>query len=394
MEHLFARWLPQWRLAVVGGDAPPSYEEEWTAAAAPSLAEVSDYGAFPLTFAGLDGRRHPVAVERYDIEDPDATSDGPLHASWGLPDDGAEEAFTFLVEALESGPGGLDRRGRALAGYLAGYLAADGTDLLRITAAAEPGGPALDDELHMMVRSDTKTTRLALALAPDAADRALAPDASEPAPGPVAPDSSDVSDVSEHRIACTTTLLSEFLRINNTDAVTFEVTFGTYDIDLNVADPDAAFRAGWAGDEHWLIAEEGDDESAGETGDESAGETGDEIGGETDDESDDVLRSLDSATLRAALIESERNMVAVARSQTLVWEFDSTTPEIPGDELVSWLARDLVETLVTETTGAPGIPPVLAYAKNVPLESVLYGEGDACLLLVGAERTALVHISG
>ncbi|MFE0191579.1 hypothetical protein [Streptomyces sp. NPDC058989] len=230
----------------------------------------------------------------------------------------------------------------------------------------------------MLVRSDTRTTRLALALAPDAADRALTPDASEPALGPVAPDSSDVSDVSEHRIACTTTLLSEFLRINNTDAVTFEVTFGTHDIDLNVADPDAAFRAGWAGDEHWLIAEEGDDETDGETG----------------DESDDVFRSLDSATLRAALIESERNMVAVARSQTLVWEFDSTTPEIPGDELVSWLARDLVETLVTEATGAPGIPPVLAYAKNVPLESVLYGEGDACLLLVGAERTALVHISG
>ncbi|MFE0191578.1 hypothetical protein [Streptomyces sp. NPDC058989] len=94
MEHLFARWLPQWRLVVVGSDAPPSYEEEWTAASAPSLAEVSAYGAFPLTFAGPDGRRHPVAVERYDIEDPDATSDGPLHASWGLPDDGAEEAFT------------------------------------------------------------------------------------------------------------------------------------------------------------------------------------------------------------------------------------------------------------------------------------------------------------
>ncbi|GAA3750949.1 hypothetical protein GCM10022225_39140 [Plantactinospora mayteni] len=349
VEHLFALWLPRWRLAVVYGEAPWSDEEEWTAA--PSLAKVLDYGAFPLTFAGPDGRRHPVSVERFDIDDPDETSDSPLHASWGLPDAGAEQAFTLLIEAMESGPGGLDRRGRALAGYLAGYLTADGTDLLRITVAAELGGPALDDELHLLVRSGKTTTRLALVLAPT-------------------PNVPHANDAPEYRITCVTTLLSEFLRINNTDAVTFEVTFGTHDIDLNVADPDAAFRSGWAGDEHWLIAEEGDDET------------------------DDVLWALDAASLKAALTESELNIVAVARARTLVWEFDSTTPEIPGDELVSWLARDLLETIATETTGAPGLPPVLAYAKNFPLESVLDGEGDSCLLLVGAERTALIHISG
>ncbi|WP_432587832.1 hypothetical protein ABVG11_21270 [Streptomyces sp. HD1123-B1] len=350
MEHLFALWLPGWRLAFVGGEAPPRYEEEW--AAAPSLAEVSEYGSFPLTFPGPDGRRHPVAVERFDIradiQGGDETSASPLHASWGLPDTGAEQAFASLMEAMESGPDGLDRRGRALAGYLAGYLSADGTDLLRITVAAEPGGPALDDELHLLVRSGTRTTRLALDLAP------------------VAP---DTNDVPEYRIGCVTTLLSEFLRINNTDAVTFAVTLGTHDVDLNVADPDAAFRASWAGDDHWLIAEEGDDGT------------------------DDVLWAVDPASLKAALTESELNMVAVARAQTLVWEFDSTTPEIPGDELVSWLARDLLETIVTETTGASGIPPVLAYAKNFPLEAVMCGEEDACLLLVGAERTARVHIS-
>ncbi|MEU5023914.1 hypothetical protein [Streptomyces milbemycinicus] len=354
VEHLFALWLPRRRLALVGGEAPASYEEEWDAA--PSLAEVSDYGAFPSTFTGPDGQRHPVAVERFDIEDPDETSSGPLHASWGLPDEGAEQAYAFisefLAEATESGPDSLDRRGRALAGYLAGHLAADGTDLLRITVAAEPDGPALDDELHLLVRSHDRTTRLALA---DAKATPATPDA---------------NDTPEYRIACVTSLLSEFLQINNTDAVTFEVTFGTHDVDLNVADPDAAFRAGWAGDEDWLIAEEDDDET------------------------DDVLWVLDAATLKAALTESERNMVAAARAQTLVWEFDSTTPEIPGDELVSWLARDLVETILTEITGAPGTPPTLAYAKNLPLESVLSGEGDSCLLLVGARRIALIHISG
>ncbi|MFI1331746.1 hypothetical protein ACH4U7_16700 [Streptomyces sp. NPDC020845] len=354
VEHLFALWLPRWRLALVGGEAPPSYEEEWTAA--PSPAEVSDYGAFPSTFDGPDGQRHPVAVERFDIEDPDETSSGPLHASWGLPDEGAEHTFAFisefLTEAAESDPDGPDRRGRALAGYLAGHLAADGTDLLRITVAAEPDGPALDDELHLLVRSHDRTTRLALTDAK------------------AAPATPDANDTPEYRIACVTSLLSEFLQINNTDAVTFEVTFGTHDVDLNVADPDAAFRAGWAEDEDWLIAEEGDDET------------------------DDVLWALDAASLKAALTESERNMVAAARAQTLVWEFDSTTPEIPGDELVSWLARDLLETILTKITGTPGTPPTLAYAKNLPLESVLSGEGDSCLLLVAAQGTALIYISG
>jgi len=87
-------------------------------------------------------------------------------------------------------------------------------------------------------------------------------------------------------------------------------------------------------------------------------------------------------------------MVAAARKQTLLWEFDSAVPEIPGDGLVSRLARDLLETALTETTGAPGTPPLLAYAKNFPLDAVLHGEEYACLLLVGAERTALVEISG
>ncbi|WP_030407212.1 hypothetical protein [Streptomyces albus] len=346
VEHLFALWLPRWRLAVIGGEAPAPYEEDWTTA--PSLAEVSDYGRFPLTFAGLDGRRYPVAVERFGIEAPDETSAGPLHASWGRPDAGAEQAYAFLVEALESGPDGLDRRGRALAGYLAGCLAADGTDLLRVTVAARPGAPALDDELHLLVRSGKTTTRLALAPLP----------------------ATSANEETEYRIACVTTLLGEFLRINNVDAVTFDVTFGTHDIDLNVADPDAAFRAGWAGDGHWLIAED------------------------SDDETDDVLWALDAASLRAALTQSEQNMIEASRAQSLIWEFDFTTPEAPGDELVSWLARELLTTIVTKTTGSSQTPPLLAYAKNFPLESVLAGEGDSCLLLVGAQRTALVHVSG
>ncbi|MFI7134163.1 hypothetical protein ACIBQ1_51445 [Nonomuraea sp. NPDC050153] len=340
VECLFRLWLPEWRLALHGGRAP---EEEWTSA--PSPAEVTEYGAFPETFDGPDGRRHPLAVDLFDILDPDETSDGPQCASWGMPSEGAEQAYEFVIGALESG-GGLTRRGRALAGYAAGYLAADATDLLRIAVAAEPGGPVLDDELHLLARSWNTTGRLSLSSAP------AVPDA------PVA---------AEHRIACVTTLLGEFLRINNTDEVTFAVSFGTHDVDLDVPDPHDAFRAGWAGDGHWLIAEEGDDED------------------------DDVLWALDPASLRTALIDSERNIVQAARASSGLWEFDDTTPEIPGDELVSWLARDLYRTLVTEVTGTSAT--LLAFAKKFPLDEVLSGEGDSCLLLVGPERTALIYVS-
>jgi len=244
VEHLFRLRLPRWRLVLTAGGAPAPYREERDTA--PSPAEVSEYGAFPETFAGPGRRRHPVAVERFDIDDPDDLCIGALHASWGVPDDGAEQAFGLIIETLESDPHGLDRRGRALAGYLDGLLAAGGTDLLHITAAADPDGTPLDDELHLLVRSDTGTTRLA------------------PTPAPAAPEAephTGADDASEYRIACVTTLLGEFLRINNTDAVTFEAAFGTHGVDLDVADPDAAFRAGWAGDPHWPIAEEGDDET-------------------------------------------------------------------------------------------------------------------------------------
>lgn len=343
VECLFRLWLPGWRLALVGGEAPEEDEEEWTST--PSLTEVTEYGAFPGTFADPGGQRHPVAVERFGIDDPDETSDSPLHASWGLPTEGAEQAYEFLIGALEAGDS-LNRRGRALAGYAAGYLAADATDLLRIEVAAESGGPALDDELHLLVRSWRTTRRLSLA------------------PAPIVP---DTPVEAEYRIACVSALLGEFLMINNTDAVNFEVSFGTHDVDLAVPDPHGAFRAGWPGDGHWLIAEEGDDED------------------------DDVLWPLDATSLKAALTKSERNIVQAARATTMLWEFDDTTPEIPGDELVSWLARDHYETIATEVTGRSGT--LLAFAKKFPLDEVLCGEGDSCLLMVGPERTALVYVS-
>jgi hypothetical protein len=341
VECLFSSWLPGWRLALIEDEDP---EKEW--ASTPALTKVAENEAFSGTFVGPGGRRHPLAVEQFDIDDPDDTSDSPLQASWGLPTEGAEQAYEFLIGTLES-QGGLDRRGRALAGYAAGYLAADATDLLRIVVAAESGGPALDDELHLLIRDWRTTWRLSLT------------------PVPIAP---GAPVEAEYRIACVTALLGEFLTINNTDKVNFEVNFGTHEVDLDVADPHDAFRTGWTGDGHWLIAEKGDDED------------------------DDVLWPLDAASLETALIESERNLVQAARAATTLWEFDDTTPEIPGDELVSWLARDLYRTIAAEVTDTSG--PLLAFAKKFPLEEILWGEGDSCLLLVGSKRTARVYISG
>ncbi|MEU1729165.1 hypothetical protein [Nonomuraea sp. NPDC005692] len=51
----------------------------------------------------------------------------------------------------------------------------------------------------------------------------------------------------------------------------------------------------------------------------------------------------------------------------------------------------LYETIATGVTGTSG--PRLAFAKKFPLDEVLCGEGDSCLLLVGPERTALVYVS-
>ncbi|TJZ57527.1 hypothetical protein FCH28_06595 [Streptomyces piniterrae] len=331
-----ATGAPAWRCALVFGEAPAPYEEEWQQgpqACLPTTTEVTAYGNFPEAFAnaGPAGHRYPVSVEHFDIED-EADMCGALRAAAGNPDPCAEQAIALLTGALESVTGVLDRRVRCLVGYLAGALTAEGMDLLRIAVAAEPGGLPLNNELHLLVRDfDGRTRRLA-----------LAPAVSLPATSP------RPATTLTSRIALTTALLSECLWMNNNNQVTFHVSFKSPGVDLEFED------------------------------------------GETPEEADAYgrLRRLDDASFAAVLAESERNAVDMARGLAGDYE-DEASPEIPGDQLVSWLGRELLDTVTTAVTGAPGKTPTLVYCAGFPLEFA--GDG-ACLLMVGPERIGVIEI--
>ncbi|GAA1539878.1 hypothetical protein GCM10009678_22750 [Actinomadura kijaniata] len=146
---LLERWLPGVRAEIVRDEAPRALDEDW-AGTPPSPERVARYGAF-------GGTRHPVAVERFPIEED--LMFGAQRAEAGFPDESAEQALGFLT-------------------------------------------PVLEDEVHLLVRArEGHTARLALS------------------PGGPAPDDLDT------RVSCLTTLLSEFLYMNNNNQVDFEVGF-------------------------------------------------------------------------------------------------------------------------------------------------------------------------
>lgn len=216
-------------------------------------------------------------------------------------------------------------------------------DLLRITVAAEPGGPALDDEIHLLVRTwRGDTARLAVAPAV-----AVPPERDDP----------------ESHVACLTTLLSEFLYMNNNNQVTFEVTFRAHDLPAS-ADPEAADAALRAAPPpiDWEFTET------------------------PEEEADGFLRRLNGDDLEAVLAASERAMIEDAWGLAM---HDDSPPQDPGDHLVHWLFKDLLDTVRAEVTGDTGGAPRLAYGAGLPLE--LSGEG-ACLVLIGPERTAVIDI--
>ncbi|MEU7899821.1 hypothetical protein AB0B45_44120 [Nonomuraea sp. NPDC049152] len=339
--YLLERWLPGIQAVIVRGEAPGELDEDW--AALPSVERVARYGGFPGTFPG-GGDRHPVSVERFEIKDKQMMF-GAQRAAAGFPEAGAERALAFLTPVLEAAAGPLDRRKRALAAFVAGMLVEGNGDLLRIAVAAEPGGSPLDDEVHLLVRGRRgHTARLA-----------VVPAASVPPEG---------RDDPEFHIACVTTLLSEFLYMNNNNQVTFEVTFGSHALPAS-ADPeaaDAAFRAGPPPGE-WEFAQTPEEEAAG------------------------LLRRLADDDLEAVLADSESAMIQDAWGLAVHW--DESPPEDPGDHLVHWLFGELLDTVRAEVTGDPGGALRLAYGAGLPLE--LAGDG-ACLVLVGSKRTGVIEI--
>lgn len=199
-------------------------------------------------------------------------------------------------------------------GFLAGVLTEWACEhLLRIHVAAEPGGARLDDELHLLVRDhDGKACRLSVA--PSAA----VPPVGEPAG-------------LDARITWDTTLLSEFLWVNNNNEVGFEVTVEPHGLvlDANV-DADAAFRS-------WKGFKDGD------------------------------FRLLDGVTLATVLAETEQAAANMALSVCLSEDDNSDDPQPPADQLVIPVLRDLIDTLTNRVADGDE-KLLLAYSSGWPLE--------------------------
>ncbi|MEU7860125.1 hypothetical protein [Nonomuraea sp. NPDC049141] len=331
--RLLEQWLPPdsrtgvpaWRVQIISGSAPRVFDEDWESS--PPLTEVSEYGRFPETF-GAAGDRFPVEAELLEFEEGLDYFCGQ-RASAGRPDEAAAYVIEALTETLEAGPGPLDRRVRPLVGFLAGVLTQWACEhLLRIHVAAEPGGDRLDDELHLLVRDhDGKACRLS-----------VAPGTTVPASGP------------DMRITWDTTLLSEFLWMNNNNAVGFEVTVEPHGLVLDTS-ADATFRT-------WKRFK------------------------------DDDFRLLDGAALATVLAETEQAAADMALAVCLSEDDSWDDPQPPADQLVIPVLRDLIDTLTKRVAGDDGTP-LLAYSSGWPLE--FRGEG-AQLVLVGPELVAVIDV--
>ncbi|MEV6155472.1 hypothetical protein AB0L53_34535 [Nonomuraea sp. NPDC052129] len=332
--RLLQQWLPSdsrtgapaWRVQVIGGSAPRVFDEDWESP--PPLTEVSEYGRFPETF-GAHGDRFPVEAELLEFEEGLDYHCGQ-RASAGRPDEAAAYVIQALTETLEAGSGPLDQRVRSLVGFLAGVLTQWACEhLLRIHVATEPGSARLDDELHILVRDhDGKACRLSVA------------------PSATVPPDREPAGI-DARITWDTTLLSQFLWMNNNNEVGFEVTVEPHGL---VLDTDAIFRT-WKKDA-------------------------------------DGFRLLDGETLATVLAETEQAAANMALAVCLSEDDDLDDPQPPVDHLVIPVLRDLIDTLTKRIAG-DGKKPLLAYSNGWPLE--FRGEG-AQLVLVGPEQVGVIDV--
>lgn len=153
------------------------------------------------------------------------------------------------------------------------------------------------------------------------------------------------------RITWNTTLLSEFLLMNNNNAVDFKVSIDAHGLVLDTdADADAAFRT-------WR-----------------------RLGG-------DDFQLLDGASLATVLAETESEAADFALLVCLSEDDDHTDPQPPVDHLVIHLLRDLIDTITKRVAGDGTL--LLAYGNGWPLE--YRGEG-ACLVLVGPELVGVIDV--
>ncbi|WP_255956160.1 hypothetical protein [Streptomyces odontomachi] len=395
--HLVQRWAPVhhgtahaafWSVAV-RGSAPPPEERSW--ADPPSPAEVAEYGGFPQAFAaaGGAGLRHPVGVR------PLNHAIGRKGRPWTRArpaEEVAAELDRLLTGVLSAGPEALPEPVRELVPLLAQKLAADFADLVRVDVAAEPDGPPLDAELHLVGRNIFgKTLRISLAPAPSTRppdglwpDPRLALDGDLAAPATLSEDAYRGADLAV-RADCVGRLLGEFVWLSNNERMRVTTLLEHHHGTLDPAAPDldTAFAAWWPSTD--LCAELYDEEWW---------------------EEGTAPRRLDEGTLARVQTDFEAHNLQLAWSGAWVmgevadddaptehWSDTDRAPAFPGDRLVTLLGRDLFATVRAQAIGRTGDGPVAAYGIGLPFELSEEDYGvRACLLLVGAQAVGVVTI--
>ncbi|GIG68076.1 hypothetical protein [Phytomonospora endophytica] len=306
--RVLAHRAPGRAATVRQGELPPAKIRPWS--------EAPD----PAELASLVPGRFPLAVEV-------------------LAGDAAE-VKALLVAAYSAKP---DEIAREVLGQIAveftGYR-----DLLRLTVAAEPGGPA-SDEVHLVARAEDGS---ACCLSLTAADR-------------------DAPTVSPAYLADVAAVLGEYVWLSNNDRL--DVTVATETHGLGTAERVPAWWSSSATSAR-LLTELWDEEPP--------------------------IALLDEVTLTGFRADFTRHNLDYARSGAwaaqLIDDYDvddDPQPRFPGDRLVELLTAELLDGAAA-LAGGPG----LVYGLGLPTEVARNEDGIvAVVLFAGPERVTAVAIS-
>ena len=261
----------------------------------------------------------------------------------------ATELLTRFVPAPEPRAGALVR-------YLADQLAGPYSDLRHLTVES-----SADDEVHLLSR-DTWGHTLRLSLAP-------APQVLQP---PVlAADGAD--GALRTRLACLSTLLSDFLWVNNNNPVDFRIWVGRHGLTAAGDELITAAAAWWARHRRGEYDEE-----------------------DRPEESDDPVFTRISA---AEVAEGLHNTARLSLTELMdgSWSGIEECPQIPDGHLVTHLNHDLLRVLVDRVGGPGGESPLFAYHGFLPVswtpdEDDLTDEEIVTVLIVGPVDIAVIEI--
>ncbi|MCP2329527.1 hypothetical protein HDA40_008034 [Hamadaea flava] len=327
---LLAMWspdqVPGWASTLVPGRTKARQDQQWLEP--PPLSEIADVGDLAeVTDAAVLTSRVSIGPGRpYE----------PARAD--------EEVAAELVALISDVVAARDQRGQALVQFLADKVAGPYSDVLRLTGAeAAPGVP---EALHLLHR-DTWGSTLRASLTP----------AAEVQPPPViAADGTDAGLGT--RIACSMTLLSDLLWVNNNTPVTFRFRIGR--LDQGAGDWMTTAARWWA--ENREDADEYDLEE---------------------------FRAVSATDLRTGL----RNEVRLHLIELLDDESGGLDeiPEVPADHLARFLLDDLLDVILTRM----GDDVRIACAGLLPVTWPPSEEDDSMattVLLVTADEVAVLEV--